>query len=96
MTGDAGAAKVSVLLGNGDGTLQPPVDYAVDVNAYASVAIGDLNGDGKPDLVASNHFTQTVPCCSGQTGRHLPARNNYRVGTVHLVANSGDLNYDTV
>jgi uncharacterized repeat protein (TIGR01451 family) len=41
---------VSVLLGNGDGTFQPPI--SVSSPGYLSgVAAGDFNGDGKPDLV---------------------------------------------
>jgi hypothetical protein len=39
---------VSVLLGNGDGTFAPGVDYG---SCCASVDIGDLNGDGAADLV---------------------------------------------
>ena len=37
---------VSVLLGNGDGTFQPQVTYAVGNNPDAIVA-GDFNGDGQ-------------------------------------------------
>ena len=40
---------VSVLLGNGDGTFQPPVNYSTG-GSPDSVAVGDFNGDGKPDL----------------------------------------------
>jgi hypothetical protein len=41
--------SVGVLLGNGDGTLQPAVLCSAGENVY-SVAIQDLNGDGKPDI----------------------------------------------
>jgi hypothetical protein len=43
--------SISILLGNGDGTLQPHVDY-IDLltNPYA-LNIGDFNGDGKLDVV---------------------------------------------
>src|SRR5262249_39051224 len=42
--------KVTVFLGNGDGTLQPA--KAVPAQKMPkSVAVGDLNGDKKPDLV---------------------------------------------
>jgi FG-GAP-like repeat/FG-GAP repeat len=41
---------VSVLPGNGDGTLQAPVHSASGVG-FNSVVTGDLNGDGKLDLV---------------------------------------------
>ena len=43
---------VSVLLGNGDGTFQAPVTNGTGDQA-ASVAIGDLNADGKPDVVTA-------------------------------------------
>jgi hypothetical protein len=44
---------VSILLGNGDGTFRAPVFHAVDIFP-TSLAIGDLNGDGKPDLAISS------------------------------------------
>src|SRR5262249_17803147 len=46
-------SSVSVLLGNGDGTFQPCTDYVVGVNPHA-VTVGDVNGDGYPDLVVAN------------------------------------------
>ena len=42
---------VGVLLGNGDGTFQPVVTYDSGGDYPAAVAIADLNGDAKPDLV---------------------------------------------
>jgi hypothetical protein len=41
---------VSVLLGKGDGSFGPPVAYGT-ANDPESVAVGDVNGDGKLDLV---------------------------------------------
>jgi hypothetical protein len=47
--------SVGVLLGNGDGTFQSPLNYP---EAYQpSVAVGDFNGDGKLDLVVENSFS---------------------------------------
>ena len=43
------SSSVSVLLGNGDGTFQPAETYAIGGTAY-TVAVGDINGDGIPDL----------------------------------------------
>jgi hypothetical protein len=41
---------VSVLFGNGDGTFQPQTSYFVGIFPL-TVAVADMNGDGKPDLV---------------------------------------------
>jgi hypothetical protein len=43
---------VSILLGNGDGTFQPPVDYAGPSSGPEAqwLTVGDFNGDGKLDL----------------------------------------------
>lgn len=45
--------SVSILLGKGDGTFQAAVDYAAGKIPY-SIAAGDFNGDGKPDLAVVN------------------------------------------
>ena len=50
---------VSVLLGNGDGTFQAATTYAVG-SAPTSVAIGDLNGDGEPDIAVANTGSDAV------------------------------------
>ena len=47
-------AVVGVLLGNGDGTFQPVVVYQTGWSGAYSVAVADVNGDGKPDLVVAN------------------------------------------
>jgi hypothetical protein len=42
----------TLFLGNGDGTLQPPVPLNQDVgNLYTAAASADFNGDGKLDLL---------------------------------------------
>jgi hypothetical protein len=47
---------VAVLLGNGDGTFKPEVDTAIPIPLVA-FAMGDFNGDSKPDLFAvSNEY----------------------------------------
>src|SRR5262249_46807645 len=45
--------SVGVILGNGDGSFGPPADYATSPESL-SIAAGDLNGDGKPDLVTAD------------------------------------------
>ena len=49
-----GWGGVGVLLGNGDGTFQTAVDYCSGGSAAYSVAVADVNGDGKPDIVVAN------------------------------------------
>jgi hypothetical protein len=52
--------SVSVLLGNGDGTFQAPVQYAFDENSGQTVALGDVNGDGKLDIVIAGSTTSVL------------------------------------
>jgi hypothetical protein len=46
--------SVGVLLGNGDGTFRTAHLYNSGAPVASSVAVADLNGDGKPDLVIAN------------------------------------------
>ena len=55
---------VSVLLGNGDGTFQPQVTYAVGSDPVAIVA-GDFNGDGQLDLAVANDASNDVSVLLG-------------------------------
>jgi hypothetical protein len=59
VTANQFSGSVSVLLGNGDGSFRPHVDYAVGSPPF-SVAVGDFNGDGIPDLVTANGHDNTV------------------------------------
>ncbi len=48
------AHSVSILLGNGDGTFQPHHDIIGAPHAN-SIAVGDFNGDGNPDIATSSN-----------------------------------------
>jgi hypothetical protein len=47
---------VSVLLGHGDGTFARPLVFAASGKDFtpSSLAVGDVNGDGRPDLVVNS------------------------------------------
>ena len=55
---------VSILLGNGDGSFRPHIDYATGTQP-SSVAVGDFNGDGKLDLAVTNEQDGTVSVLLG-------------------------------
>ena len=52
----AGPSHISTLLGNGNGTFQAPFIIEVPTFIFPShvVAVGDFNGDGKPDIAFSS------------------------------------------
>ena len=52
---NGGDGVAAVLLGNGDGTFQAPVTYDAGGYDTNSVVLGDVNGDGKPDVICGNN-----------------------------------------
>src|ERR1700683_5461551 len=61
--GNQGA--VDVLIGNGDGTFQQPLPYNSGAYDSESLAVGDVNGDGKPDLILSMLGVDPDHCTNG-------------------------------
>ena len=56
---DGWYGDVGVPIGDGDGTFQPLQTLAVSHQPDA-VAVSDVNGDGKPDLIAINQNDYSV------------------------------------
>ncbi len=83
-------STVSILLGNGDGTFQPHVDYPV--GSPTGVAVGDFNGDGKPDLAVANGDSVAILLGNGD-GTFQAAVDYGTAGGTSAVA-VGDFNGD--
>jgi hypothetical protein len=66
--GCSGSGAVGVLLGNGDGTFQPAMTYASGGFYAQSVAVADVNGDGKPDLLVANECMDYNCATNGTSG----------------------------
>jgi FG-GAP-like repeat/Cep192 domain 4 len=69
-----GSNSVTILLGNGDGTLTPTTSSPATGNGPQSVAVADLNGDSMLDLVIVNFFDHSVTILLGSgSGAFTPA-----------------------
>jgi hypothetical protein len=96
---DDPTGTVSVRLNHGDGTFTPRRDY-VTGDGPVSVAVADVNGDGKPDLATANsediaeegRFTVSVLVNRGN-GSFWP-RRDYEVGDGSTSVALGDVNGD--
>lgn len=76
---------VAVLLGNGDGTLQAAQAYSAGGFLTNSVAVADVNGDGKPDLVVANLCADDANYCD-RTSVGVLLNNSYSDTTPPLVS----------
>ncbi len=86
-----------MLLGNGNGTLKAPAPIPTNLNPTA-VAIGDLTGDGKPDIVVSTSLQAVILLGDGNGSFQAPqiVGIGYNPTTVALGDLNGDGNLDLV
>jgi hypothetical protein len=85
-----------VLKGNGDGTFQTAIDLPSGT-APNTLAIADVNGDGKPDLISTNNGDSTVGIYinSSTPGNvNFAAQVTYPVGLYPSGVVTGDFNGD--
>jgi FG-GAP-like repeat/Bacterial Ig-like domain (group 3) len=59
---------VSVLLGNGNGTLQSSTSYSSGGYSALSIAAADVNDDGRPDILATSLCSDSNNCVEGVVG----------------------------
>ena len=85
VTGDHWDSTVSVLLGNGNGTLQARRVFTTGTGTAGqgpySVTVADINGDGKSDLVSANYDNATVSVLLGNGNGTFQAKQNFGAGT---------------
>jgi len=71
----------------------PATNYPVGTNP-ASVAVGDFNADGRPDLAVANNSSNTISILLGTSTGGFVAAFNYAAGTGPQSVAVGDFNAD--
>jgi VCBS repeat protein/FG-GAP repeat protein len=85
-------SSVSVLMNDGDGTFRETIELRPG-RRPVSVAIGDLNGDGNPDLATANR-SDTISVFINRGDASFRPRVDYRAGSGPNSIAIGDLNGD--
>ncbi len=88
------AVKYAVgLLGVGDGSFQAAVNYGAG-GSPRSVALGDFNGDAKPDIALANSASGYVSVLLGNGNGIFATAVNYATGFKPRYVAVGDFNSD--
>ncbi len=90
---------VSIFWGNGDGTFTPagatiPVGTAA-IETPVAIAIADVTGDGKPDIITANEFGNSVSVLPNQGSRGFGTAIESATGTQPEAVVVADLNGDS-
>lgn len=91
---NASGNSVSVYLGNGNGTFQPPVNYPTAVGYPDALVIGDFNGDGKLDLAVALERSNQVSILLGNGDGTFGAHQEFSTGQNPVGLAIGDVNND--
>jgi hypothetical protein len=85
--------SVSVLVNDGAGGFRAKADYRAG-SSPVDLAIGDLNGDGKPDLATANLSASTASVLLNRGNGSFRVRRDYATGVRPTSVAIGDLNGD--
>ncbi|MHB8645233.1 MAG: FG-GAP repeat domain-containing protein [Thermomicrobiales bacterium] len=89
------ATQIAVLLNHGDGTFAAATLYTVGSGPVA-IAIGDVNGDGKPDLAVANYYDSTVSILLNTGTGAFATQVSYPVGANPKAITLADKNRDGI
>ena len=81
---------VAILLGNGDGTFRPEVDYGAGMTG--PITTGDFNNDGKLDVIGATGSDVSVLLGNGDGTFGFPV--NSPAGNPVIGLAVGDFNHD--
>jgi hypothetical protein len=91
---DSYGLNVSVLLGNGDGTFQSPVQYSTSPYSPTYVAVGDFNGDRISDLIVAAGYVVSVMLGNGDGTFQPPIDTSIFATAGEIPLAVGDFNHD--
>ena len=87
--------SVSVMLGNGDGTFRPRTRFALDGPTPQAIAAGDINGDGRMDVVVADYNVNYVLVLTGDgTGAFSSPVRSPEANNTFWDVDIADLNND--
>ncbi|HEV8377013.1 MAG TPA: VCBS repeat-containing protein, partial [Candidatus Polarisedimenticolia bacterium] len=100
VVGADASRSVSVNLGHGDGSFDPSIQYLTSpqMGSPVDIAKGNFNGDGAPDLVSAEYFTNIASVLlgvgNGSFAPHLTFPSGFTNPIAPIAVATGDFNSD--